>query len=397
MNAEQPNFLGNKFVWFVGTVEDINDPLKLGRIRVRILGHHTPSKTDISVADLQWAFPLVPIHSAGMSGIGQTPFGLLNGSWVMGFFRDSQSCQEPVIVGAMFGDVDEEPDYGQGFSDPDKIYPRYNKETGKGKYPVTTDINPLALLDMEQFSPIAWRKDTRIKKIQIAWPFSSYEEPETPWNPAYPKNHVRETESGHIEEFDDTPGIERIHRMHRSGTFEEILPDGTKITRILGDDYTIVLHDNNIAIQGNLNITVQGDATLITNGNVEQRVKGDYNIAVDGNYSITTKGDYNLKADGDIKTSADKNQHHFSGADTLIGADGMIVSNAKGINYIAGAIVHFNSASTPPVPDPGDAIADRRTAIPSDLIDDSHPDDILEKINDGDTQDRVTFKTSGNW
>ena len=35
----------------------------------------------------------------------------------------------------------------------------------------------------------------------------------------YPKNHVYETESGHIKEFDDTEGAERIHEYHKSGTF----------------------------------------------------------------------------------------------------------------------------------------------------------------------------------
>ena len=40
--AEQSNFMGQDgFSWFVGVVEDRNDPLKLGRVRVRCLGYHT--------------------------------------------------------------------------------------------------------------------------------------------------------------------------------------------------------------------------------------------------------------------------------------------------------------------------------------------------------------------
>ena len=27
-----------------------------------------------------------------------------------------------------------------------------------------------------------------------------------------------ETESGHVKEYDDTPGYERIHERHKSGT-----------------------------------------------------------------------------------------------------------------------------------------------------------------------------------
>ena len=38
----------------------------------------------------------------------------------------------------------------------------------------------------------------------------------------YPYNHVHQSESGHLIEVDDTPGFERLHRYHRTGTFEEI-------------------------------------------------------------------------------------------------------------------------------------------------------------------------------
>ena len=44
MNNE--NFLGlNGFIWFIGVVEDRQDPSKTGRLRVRALGHHTENKT----------------------------------------------------------------------------------------------------------------------------------------------------------------------------------------------------------------------------------------------------------------------------------------------------------------------------------------------------------------
>ena len=81
------NFLGRDgFTWFVGVVEDRADPSYLGRIRVRCLGYHTDDKTVLPTSDLPWAHPLQPITSSGISGIGQTPLGLLEGSWVIGFF-----------------------------------------------------------------------------------------------------------------------------------------------------------------------------------------------------------------------------------------------------------------------------------------------------------------------
>ena len=41
-------FMGlDGFIWFIGVVEDRNDPSKLGRVKVRCLGFHTEDKNDI--------------------------------------------------------------------------------------------------------------------------------------------------------------------------------------------------------------------------------------------------------------------------------------------------------------------------------------------------------------
>ena len=49
-------FMGKDgFVWFVGVVEDRQDPQKLGRVRVRCLGHHTEDNVKLPTADLPWA------------------------------------------------------------------------------------------------------------------------------------------------------------------------------------------------------------------------------------------------------------------------------------------------------------------------------------------------------
>ena len=71
-------FMGKDgFVWFVGVVEDRQDPQKLGRVRVRCLGHHTEDNVKLPTADLPWAHPMNPITSATVSGVGQTPLGCL--------------------------------------------------------------------------------------------------------------------------------------------------------------------------------------------------------------------------------------------------------------------------------------------------------------------------------
>jgi len=65
-------FMGfDGFIWFQGVVESREDPLYLGRMKVRILGIHSENKSDLPTKDLPWAYPVMPITSASMNGIGQ--------------------------------------------------------------------------------------------------------------------------------------------------------------------------------------------------------------------------------------------------------------------------------------------------------------------------------------
>lgn len=91
------------FFWWMGVVEDREDPLFLGRCRVRIFGYHIDNKDLMPTRDLPWATPLQPVTSAAMSGIGNTPMGPLPGTWVMGFFADGKDCQQPMIIGTFAG------------------------------------------------------------------------------------------------------------------------------------------------------------------------------------------------------------------------------------------------------------------------------------------------------
>lgn len=89
------------FNWWIGVVEDRMDPEKLGRVRVRIFGYHTDDKSSIPTKDLPWAVPIQPITSAAISGLGTTPVGPLEGTWVIGFFLDGEDCQQPAIFGTI--------------------------------------------------------------------------------------------------------------------------------------------------------------------------------------------------------------------------------------------------------------------------------------------------------
>jgi GH24 family phage-related lysozyme (muramidase) len=87
---------------YTGCVENRQDPLKLGRCQVRVVGLHNSDKTQLKTEDLPWAYPMQPLTSAGISGIGHTPLGPVEGSWVVVMFRDDDE-QQPIILGTIGG------------------------------------------------------------------------------------------------------------------------------------------------------------------------------------------------------------------------------------------------------------------------------------------------------
>lgn len=92
---------------YTGIVESRDDPLKLGRCQVRIMGMHTYDKSILPTADLPWAYPIQPITSAAMNGIGHAPVGFVEGTAVVVMFRDHDN-QNPIILGSL-GGIPQEP------------------------------------------------------------------------------------------------------------------------------------------------------------------------------------------------------------------------------------------------------------------------------------------------
>lgn len=94
-NADQ--FKDGQFVWFTGKVEDVNDTENLNRVKVRCFGFYA---NDIAVSDLPWATVMMPVTSASIQGNGGNHH-LEVGSWVVGFFRDGPSAQDPMVMGSI--------------------------------------------------------------------------------------------------------------------------------------------------------------------------------------------------------------------------------------------------------------------------------------------------------
>lgn len=86
---------------FDGIVEDIADPLRVGRVRVRVFGKHTDDKNLIPTSSLPWA-SVLQTATASLSGIGKSAGRLLRGSWVKVVFVDPD-CQYPLVLGSIHG------------------------------------------------------------------------------------------------------------------------------------------------------------------------------------------------------------------------------------------------------------------------------------------------------
>ena len=105
------NFMGlSGFVWWQGVVEDNEDPMYLGRCRVRILGFHEAADiSTVPIEHLPWAHPIFPINGRESYKIPS------KGDWVLGFFRDGRDAQEPVMFGVLPGVVKESLEIGEKY------------------------------------------------------------------------------------------------------------------------------------------------------------------------------------------------------------------------------------------------------------------------------------------
>ena len=129
MNENIANFIGKEgFNWWIGQVEndgskfwnaeleDGNGDFDYGdfdwtnKVKVRIIGYHSPNRKELPTYDLPWAQVLMPPIYSQRSGIGSIHQLQLN-SWVVGFFMDGASAQIPIVMGTI---SDENPDSSYG-------------------------------------------------------------------------------------------------------------------------------------------------------------------------------------------------------------------------------------------------------------------------------------------
>jgi hypothetical protein len=397
MLDENKDFAGkNGFIWWFGVVEARNDPLKLGRCRVRCVGWHSDDKALLPTDFLPWAMPSLPTNHVHT-------YAPKEGDMVFGFFIDGENAQEPIMIGAVPNIPLAAGDGKKAFNDartPAELQrsprtpatKRYNLD-GKGieiqernsataypffldepstsrlarnetidqtfinerrsttdkriliyntvKYtkPEAEEINPTEEPEppkqsepgdvvpdrsLRQKAPNRFITDEEITKDKDGFPIEyaetqikirEWNEPNTVYSPVYPYNNVMETESGHILEFDDTPGRERIHLAHRNGSFQEMFPGGDKVEKVTRNNYEIVMGEDFLHVMGSCRVTIQGDAEVYVQrnaflrvdqdvvadigGKVDAYIVGDLDAEIVGNVNGLVRGDVDIEIEGD--------------------------------------------------------------------------------------------------
>ena len=270
ISEDNKDFAGkNGFTWFIGIVEDRQDPLKLGRCRVRCVGWHAENKMLLPTDALPWAMPMLPLNN-------NNPYPPKEGDMVFGFFADGENGQDPIIVG-VFPSIplkagNRQEAFNDGRDEGQLTIAPFKPNEAQTNYPRQIDeptTSRLARNDSDY--PSAINESKAANKAPKVEPNSYY-------NAVYPYNNVYESESGHALEFDDTKGAERVHLYHRSGSYVEWGPDGDRAERIQKDKFTVVI--------GNDSVYVKGDVKMYVDGNFSLEIGGTCNITSGGNMTF---------------------------------------------------------------------------------------------------------------
>ena len=313
------NYDSNLF--FRAVVENRNDPKKLGRVQVRILGIHPDDVEKVPTKSLPWAEVIVPnIFQGQMSGIGVSNVPL-EGSWVW-VFLENGDWNKPVVVGLINGISRRQKPSGKhsGFWDQKKIYPLKDRLN-------EPDINRLARNEKFSETLIKKIKDAKRTKGITTASGKTWDEPKEKSSSAkYPNNTVIETPTKNIIEYDDSPGNSRIHFFHHTGTYWEIINEGDFNSKVIRDKHTIVNRDFKELIKRDHFQTINRDKEEKIGRNETVLIGKDRKEIVKGNETLTTKGKRTEKVLGKVSETYSSGQETNGGPMIKIKA-GMIYLN----------------------------------------------------------------------
>ena len=345
-----------EMVWFVGVVEDRNDPEEMGRVKVRCFGIHDAPKEVLPVNDLPWASMMLPSNSAGTGSIGQSATGIVEGAWVVGFFTDGKNMQQPLVMGVLPSQPNTLDPEGT-YSDSTGVNPVYTTSTDQPLHAraSTYEIDPsFTTRDNQRVTGVETAVPPRVNtlvddKSDTYYSRNTWDYPDVHGGqkPVYPFNKVTQSETGHVLEIDDTPGATRIAQFHNSGTNYEMLHNGDMSTTVVGDNYEVTFKNNNMFVKGNLNITVEGDMRTLVKGNYHLEVEGDKTERINrgSRHSKVHNSDFteigkdfgsNVKVDYVQRVGGMETRIVDSGRKTTIGGDEDLTINRDSTKFVMG-------------------------------------------------------------
>ena len=253
-----------------GIVKNINDPEKLGRVKVKVFDIHD----NIETYELGWSQVMMSGNTPAINGQGHSVNLTEEVLWKKG---DTLPTPITGAAGQVLTEVDDDTTPAIGdvkivgslvcgiFLDPVQ-----QEFMVIGSLPTKTDgVHDNNVRVRGEADPHA------------AEPLGEYQ-PVSTYAPEYPYNNVYETEGGHVKEYDDTPGLERITERHKSGTKYEIDANGSKNETIVRDNYKLVVGHDTLEVFGNVRIIVSGQADIAVANDVNIAVGGDMVSTVDG-------------------------------------------------------------------------------------------------------------------
>jgi hypothetical protein len=226
LNDKDREFITQSKTFYKGVIEANDDPLQIGRVRVRVLELHSASIIDVPTNTLPWANIIQPLSFGGFNsgfGISGVP---ITGTWVW-CFVDLKDTNNIVVIGAISG-INTEKSSNQGFSDPTGTYPVSN----------TKDINA---------------------RVRVS-------------DASYTKTYTIETPNHHIIEIDDLNG--NILIKHSNGANVKLHNAG--IDAVFNASSSIKITDNQVDIIGNVNII--GDTNVTGTVVATENIKSDKDV-----------------------------------------------------------------------------------------------------------------------
>ena len=319
-------------LFFIGVIEEIVDPRKEGRVKVRAFNIHG-TKDEIDTVDLPW--------SIVCWGNYDPNYHLHLNDWVFGVFLDGRDAQTPMVLGLIPTQTTKVPEpekdgYGayptsscENQMGPNEFGQPRNSKTHRGEYLDETFVG-----EMDQL---------RVRDIQGAEGTDSWSEPPPFARPEYPYNRTIETAKHRIE-IDDSDGAERITVHHRSGSYIEIGSRGTTKHKSIHDKFEINDENQYVYVGGTSNVVIKGNAYVKVEGNKTEEIMGNLSQLIHGNHHMSVGGESSINAANAANIRGASVKIHANANDISMMAEENIITEAKDTASVRAPMI-WNDAS----------------------------------------------------